>query len=968
MSINSTGASKRRTSDERIDEALKSGADSYLEEALSLTDSSLLIQAGVANYGVPIPGPSDILSAGDTFFGSMAFNPVTVLVDAGRINISPNISGGSKNSSYVLVTGQGSPDDIFFIDGADRNGQILIYQGTETQVQTLKHANITTIDSISGTGTVTVQTSTDHGYTTGQFVNIIGTTNFTIQNVSITVTGLDTFEYTADGDVTPESTGLVQPGNMVMPDGEDVILDASLVLNGIPVAGFIFDPTVEAFGAWRLLFTSIQTGGGGLSEPVILTINEITPETLPTTSVIDWNLNPNHITLDRDIEFSFDNLPVSGSYEGVLVIIDVDGTGGFAAPIWPASLLNAPTVDTTANTRTSVMLYTIDGGTLVTHAKSTGSANTSVTNQIAQGDSSVTVTDTGSNGNVITLIDGTQRFSIQDDRIDFAVDDVFGLKTLNFDNTLGASTITPSTSGVVWNFPDDTNKLSVDFDGNDGIAISKDNTIFFSGTPGSVSAAIRLFRNETVGVPAIGDAVGTVHFDGTDTVDTLQEYALINGGIRDVTLGSEEGSLVLQVATAGTLADIVDIDSAEVIIKTLLNMDTHTISNVVDPTSDQEAATKKYVDDTTGVQSSIVDGNTTATVLDSAPSFVVVLDGIQKYSISNTRVDYADLDLFGINQINMTDSSSNDISTLTASATGLLLNMINTSDVYDIKFNSVDAFHVDELKTLITSTTPNTSSASLFLFRDDASPTLDDVVGDIEFRGRDTDTTNIVYGKIGVEIENAAAAVSSGSFQWTVRNLGLDQDMMSLKDGVLGVSRDSVTLTAAQGAAMVLVRNDTGLTIGDEAGELDFNINDGTERVFGNISVTFDDSSGGDDSSRMDFKLLTDDALQTILTIRGSPITDNKISMEFGEDSFIKASAGVMGYFVTNDPAITSSIGNSGSLQFPQINDGSPTLSQLNAAGGAFDGMVVHDINDGRLYVRNSSTQWDFYSRSGTVV
>lgn len=163
-------------------------------------------------------------------------------------------------------------------------------------------------------------------------------------------------------------------GNIQTPDGTDVtsIGDLQIML-------FLYDELLNiesnTEGTWRLLNT-FGTGGGGLSEPVILTVNEITPETLPTTSIIDWSKNPNHITLDRDVEFSFSNLPANGKYEGVLVIIDIDATGGYASPVWPASLTNPPIVSTTALTRTSVMIYTLDGGTTVTHATSVGSSNT----------------------------------------------------------------------------------------------------------------------------------------------------------------------------------------------------------------------------------------------------------------------------------------------------------------------------------------------------------------------------------------------------------------------------------------------------------------------------------------------------------------------------------------------------------------------------------------------------------------
>lgn len=161
-------------------------------------------------------------------------------------------------------------------------------------------------------------------------------------------------------------------GNIITPDGNDVtgIGDLQMIV-------FVFDEDLiinaNTGGTWRL-FNTFGGGGGGLSEPIILTVNTITPETLPTTSIVDWSKNPNHIILDRDVEFSFSNLPVNGKYEGVLVIIDVDATGGYESPVWPASVLNPPTILTQANTRTSVMLYTINGGTVVTHATGVGSS------------------------------------------------------------------------------------------------------------------------------------------------------------------------------------------------------------------------------------------------------------------------------------------------------------------------------------------------------------------------------------------------------------------------------------------------------------------------------------------------------------------------------------------------------------------------------------------------------------------
>jgi len=157
--------------------------------------------------------------------------------------------------------------------------------------------------------------------------------------------------------------------------------DADVTMGDLQIKAFIFDASLIIFdnapgGTWRELTGGVSGGGGGLTEPVIFGINTLTPQTLPTTTTIAWNTNnPQRIILDRAVEFDFTNLPPNGSYEGVLVIIDIDAIGGFASPIWPASLLNPPVIPTTPNTRFSVMLYTIDNGTTVTHATSVGSSS-----------------------------------------------------------------------------------------------------------------------------------------------------------------------------------------------------------------------------------------------------------------------------------------------------------------------------------------------------------------------------------------------------------------------------------------------------------------------------------------------------------------------------------------------------------------------------------------------------------------
>ena len=96
--------------------------DGYIRKAKRFTDQGRQETGNAgpgAIGGASIPGASYLPVSGIYgMIGSIAYNPIVVGIDDGRINITPDQSGGSKDSSYILVTAQGSPDDLRFIDGA----------------------------------------------------------------------------------------------------------------------------------------------------------------------------------------------------------------------------------------------------------------------------------------------------------------------------------------------------------------------------------------------------------------------------------------------------------------------------------------------------------------------------------------------------------------------------------------------------------------------------------------------------------------------------------------------------------------------------------------------------------------------------------------------------------------------------------------------------------------------------------
>jgi len=190
-----------------------------------------------------------LLTAGDTMLGPIAYDPkVDAVSTAGRVDIT---------SSYMFSTGT-SPgaDEVFFFDGALFNGQVLTYQVTNTTVQIIKNAVLKNIVNIVGDGgtEVTVEIDDTSNLTTGNSVNIKDTDNFDKDNALITVLGNGTeftYELGSTASTTPESSGTVQRGNIVMPDDQDLILDSDVSTLGVAIANFIFDPSILGTG-WRL--------------------------------------------------------------------------------------------------------------------------------------------------------------------------------------------------------------------------------------------------------------------------------------------------------------------------------------------------------------------------------------------------------------------------------------------------------------------------------------------------------------------------------------------------------------------------------------------------------------------------------------------------------------------------------------------------------------------------------------------
>lgn len=750
---------------------------------------------------------------------------------------------------------------------------------------------------------------------------------------------------------------LGEPNHILTPGSANVVLNpgdmAKLVYSALAIA-------------WILVWNSPNAGGGGVSFPIDFpeddrgTVGASTQDILFT----DSDRHSVKMIVSGDVDLSFSSPPSNETaYTNIIIVQDVTGghtvtvpTGTINKAIVDAGILTGPDEETGIVIKYAfgVFYAFLETGNIVSGGGGTNNLSDLIINiaskdWLAQGISNfgpltgvtaVQYVDTGSvvRGSMSGDAGATAvRLSLSAGN-KFIISDVL-TDIVSFDNTTG---IKLEGSHVINMNNNIINQISeLQFSNSNAHTPSNELSIAFDSTDDELKYSVAL------------------------TTDAHSWYADTDRLASIVRTGTDQGQLNIH----DVISDILQANNQLILVNSSLDpgFNGEFRTNGVDVKVFSGGAVRN-LSNVGASPSSIVDGNSSATILDAAPSFVVVLDGVQKYSISNTRVDYEDLDLFGINQINMTDPSSNDISSLTASASGLLLNILSTSDVYDIKFNSADAFHVEDIRTRILSTTPNTTPPVFSLFRDDSSPTIGDELGIIKFEGNNSASAFTTYGEISTTIENSTAGAEYANFFVNLKQNGLDVDMLRIVNGVMILR--TFNPVANEGALFNLLKEDASPGNGDLIGAVNWNVLDSpTELTYARIQVFIQNAT---DAALFKIQMRSDGTLQDAFIIEANDSSSQFQYLTSGNGNTRMQPLGSarMGYFVT--PQVTDfslNIGTSGSLEIPRINNGSPSLNDLNAAGGAFNtSLFVHDISDGSLYAKNSNTQWDVYARTGTIV
>lgn len=754
----------------------------------------------------------------------------------------------------------------------------------------------------------------------------------------------------------------------------EFIADIETVFAGLPT--ITFNPPLaglpSAFGdtgtnEFKLLISAIDTpiktsfevlngaDAGGLTEPVIFGVNTLTPQTLPTTTTIAWNTNnPQQITLDRAVEFDFTNLPASGSYEGILVIIDIDAIGGFDSPIWPASLTNPPVIPTTALTRFSVMLYTIDNGTTVTHATSVGSSTggSALLSNVVIDVNKDWLNFSISNLGGLTMsgdIDVSTFDILNIDRVRFApssgVADGVGNPQIYLDETIGDANLVFNnidTKVFIWTH-------------SNVIGLQETSTLLQKSGVDSTQF-IRLVN--TFSTPATG-ALGAFEISGVNDTPTQLTMAFFAGSIVDIT-SNGSGSAQVGVAIAGVQTDFIrinDNDNGLVDILAQLDMNANDIlmgagANITAGGAGEGMTNIGHLDFTDNLAT-------------PAAPLSIFSDGTDIFANTGSgTVNFTNIGAVGAN------------TTLSNLTSPTAINQIINMGTNSITFNPSTVLIGSASTTELNIQFPTATEVLNLVWETDTTPVEKWAFSDTALTG-----ANITLGNTLAINDSSTDPVFNGIF---LRN----GDDMKLFINSFEVRNE---ITGASGTAnFVSYRDDALVSNGDELGSLRFdgNNNSNVQTQYARILGGVGDVSNfgllalqvrGNNSSLTTGLMLTGDdnvASRSYLTIDAR--IDSDLAFGFDGAGSLDAkispvSAATTLQIVVQDNAAFIN-GDNGMLACPVVSSLTPTLASLDAAFGTHIGACgVFNTSSANVNIgwKSRSDEWVVIaipSGSGTVV
>jgi len=300
--------------------------------------------------------------------------------------------------------------------------------------------------------------------------------------------------------------------------------------------------------------------------------------------------------------------------------------------------------------------------------------------------------------------------------------------------------------------------------------------------------------------------------------------------------------------------------------------------------------------------SAIVDSTTNVTVLHAGLAATTTIGGTQTFTVGNTRTDWnSHHDLYGPHSLEFYDESVDDAPgvSFTQNQNDFTINTPDADDQYIFDFNGTVGMHIDKLRTRFHSNTPNTVSAAISLWRNDPSPKDNDVVGDINFDGEDSDGHFTTYVDLWGVIEDATSGTEDGRLVINVMKAGTKTSIVEVTpDAFEPGSDNSIDL----GSASLEWKN---LYIDGTANIDELSCGAGTFSTSMTVTGTTILGDGGTDNILINGRIITDVNVDSGKKI--SAYDSTEMAFQVGNESLTTGSEGsmVIGYISnsTNAPS-----------------------------------------------------------------
>ena len=824
----------------------------------AIIGSNLLGNYGGSGGGLQSASGNYLKTQGDTMVGPIAYFPATVAINASdEIDLTPANTSTANASSYVILSFT-SPDSLELISGAQFDGQQL-------QLQVPASSTLTVEDYSSNVG-----------------------------------------------------------GNIVTGDGNDIVITTSS--DPIPFT-IIFDASLSPNsnnGGWVILGARSITGGTSTASfPLNYPVDDA--GTIGSVTVNhDLNGTDAHklrFTANGDVNINIDNVP-SGGANAIDFYVEVtqDSTGGHDVNFDATTeMINPPTLSSTADTTSLIACHADGNGNIraVTLLNASPSSGNFANQQLSNLSSVALNTDLGVNGQDITAIDKA---------------------TWEQDSN--------SITGTAYQ-----------------IVVASD--LFISNVPLNQEWS---WREAGIEKWRMSDTL----FSGANI--TLSESFSLNDSSTNPTVAGEfrQNAGDVLVYTGGSALNLSNIDIPLTTKGDLLGYDT---GNARIPVGSNGQVLVADSTDAQGIVwgtvDNITENDSNVTVTDTGSGLIThTVDATTVLSLQQTRIDVENLPVFGVTELNFYDlvDAATALS-ITQNTADVTFNLPVNSDVYNFEFNSAIGVKMDLLRTTFYSNTPNTISPAIRLYRDDPSSADDDVVGDINFTGNTAADAGIfTYADIIGVAADVTDTTEDGRVRIRTAINGVEnKNALTIEGPVTTIHQDSSVGTDV--AALKLMKTDATPLVNEQVGQVQFVVDDsGIETTYSSLTgLTNTDTGTVTDAGALNLNIRTNGSLSVAASVQGNNNSELAQWLMLGETR-IQPITGNMGYFTaTQVTDFSVNIGTEGTIQIPFINDGSPSLTDLNSSFGAYDGAIGVDINNNRLYVRISSSTWAYYTNDGTV-